>query len=160
MKLAAPVLTTAFAAALAVSLAPAALAQGLPGAAPAPETAGAPMLSPAPALSAAPAGVIGGPMAAPDAAAVNDYPTEARAEYVFACMATNGRTADTLRRCACSIDVIASIVPYDDYVEAEAVLALMQTSGERVEVMRNAAPAKAFVQDLRRAQSEGSVRCF
>jgi hypothetical protein len=99
-------------------------------------------------------------MAAPEASAANDYPTEARAEYVFACMATNGQTADVLRRCSCSIDVIASILPYDLYVEAETVLAMMQTTGERVELMRSAAPAKAFVQDLRRAQAEGSVRCF
>ena len=32
------------------------------------------------------------------AQAVNDYPTNARAEYVFACMATNGQTRDMLDR--------------------------------------------------------------
>lgn len=162
MKLAVPALVAVIG--LAAGLSIPALAQGLPGATPAPgvaseATVGA-TLGPDPSLSAGTAGVTGGPMAGPDASAVNDYPTESRAEYVFACMATNGRTADTLRRCSCSIDVIASIVPYDDYVEAEAVLALMQTSGERVEAMRNAAPAKVFVQQLRRAQAEGSVRCF
>ena len=33
-------------------------------------------------------------------AAPPGYPTEALADYVFACMATNGQTPDALRRCA------------------------------------------------------------
>lgn len=146
----------------AVALAAPAGAQGLPGATPAPDPQvdATPIAIPGPASVIGPAGVTGGPMSAPEASAVNDFPTEARAEYVFACMATNGRTADMLRRCSCSVDVIASIMPYDRYVEAETVLAMMQTTGERVEVMRSAPPAKVFVQDLRRAQAEGSVRCF
>ncbi len=41
----------------------------------------------------------------------NDYPTQARAEYVFACMASNGQTQQALRQCSCSIDVIASVLP-------------------------------------------------
>ena len=41
------------------------------------------------------------------AAPLNDYPTEARADYVFACMKTNGDTQQALRQCSCSIDVIA-----------------------------------------------------
>lgn len=148
---------------LAAGLAAPGFAQGLPGAdagaagAPGAAPTIAPMAAP---MAAPPVGVVSGPMSAPDANAVNDYPTAARAEYVFACMVTNGQTADSLRRCSCSIDVIASILPYDLYVEAETVLAMLQTSGERVEVMRSAPSAKAFVQDLRRAQAEGSVRCF
>ena len=34
---------------------------------------------------------------------LNDYPTEARADYVFACMASNGQSREVLRRCSCSI---------------------------------------------------------
>ena len=91
---------------------------------------------------------------------LNDYPTEARAEYVFVCMATNGQTRESLRRCSCSIDVIASILPYEAYVQAETVLSMRQVSGERVGAMRNAASANDMVRDLRRAQAEGDVRCF
>lgn len=93
-------------------------------------------------------------------ATVNDYPTEARADYVFVCMATNGQTRDALRRCSCAIDVIASILPYERYVAAETVLSMRQVSGERVGVMRTAPIANEVVQDLRRAQAEGDVRCF
>lgn len=90
----------------------------------------------------------------------NDYPTEARAEYVFACMAVNGQTRETLRRCSCAIDVVASILPYDGYVTAETVLSLRLTTGERTGAMRSAPMANAAVQDLRRAQAEGDIRCF
>lgn len=92
--------------------------------------------------------------------ALNDYPTEARAEYVFACMAVNGNNQDILRRCSCSIDVIASILPYRRYVQAETVLALRQTTGERVSIVRESAPANEMVRDLRRAQAEADMRCF
>lgn len=91
---------------------------------------------------------------------VNDFPTEARADYVFACMATNGQTRDALRRCSCSIDVIASILTYDDYVEAEAILAIRQVGGEKTSIFRTAAPAKEAVAALRRAQAEAEIRCF
>ena len=91
---------------------------------------------------------------------LNDFPTDARAEFVFACMAVNGQNADMLRRCSCSIDVIASILPYDRYVEAETVLTMRQTAGDRVGMFRSAPSADAMVQDLRRAQAEAEVRCF
>ena len=90
----------------------------------------------------------------------NDYPTDARAEYVFACMAVNGQNQDVLRRCSCSIDVVASILPYDRYVAAETVLTMRQVGGERVGMMRTAPSANAMVQDLRRAQAEGKCCCF
>jgi len=91
---------------------------------------------------------------------VNDYPTDARAEYVFSCMAVNGQTPDMLRRCSCSIDVVASIMPYERYVEAETVLSMRQATGERFSMMHNAPMANELVQELRRAQAEGAVRCF
>ena len=33
-------------------------------------------------------------------AAANDYPTSARADYVFACMKTNGDTREALDQCS------------------------------------------------------------
>ena len=41
---------------------------------------------------------------------LNDYPTAARADYVFGCMKVNGETQELLQKCSCSIDVIASII--------------------------------------------------
>jgi hypothetical protein len=44
---------------------------------------------------------------------LKDYPTAARVDYVFGCMKANGETQHTLDQCSCSIDIIASILPYD-----------------------------------------------
>jgi hypothetical protein len=91
---------------------------------------------------------------------VNDYPTVARADYVFACMASNGQTRDVLERCSCSIDLVASILPYEKYVEAEAVLQVMQVGGEKTSIFRTSKLAQDLVGDLRRAQVEAELRCF
>ena len=91
---------------------------------------------------------------------VNDYPTEARADYVFGCMAVNGQTREALTKCSCSIDVIASILPYENYTEAETVLSITRLRSERTAVLRNAPGAKNAVVDLRRAQAEAEIRCF
>lgn len=92
--------------------------------------------------------------------ALNDYPTAARADYVFACMATNGQTQDALTRCACSIDHIARLLPYERYVQAETVLRTVQVTGERVAAFRGSARHQAMVDDLRRAQAEADILCF
>jgi hypothetical protein len=94
------------------------------------------------------------------AAELNDYPTAARADYVFACMKTNGETRPALESCSCSIDVIASILPYDRYVEAETFLSLSQVPGRFGTMFQSPERARAATNDLRRAQAEGEVRCF
>ena len=57
---------------------------------------------------------------------VNDYPTSARVEYVFGCLKANGETRQAIEQCSCSIDIVASLVPYARYVTAETVLSMSQ----------------------------------
>ena len=103
----------------------------------------------------------GGAAQAQDAAVrLNDYPTAARAEYVFACMAVNGESQRSLEQCSCSVDHIASVLTYRAYVEAEAILALQQTSGERASLFRDNALVRGAVAELRRAQAEAEILCF
>ena len=90
----------------------------------------------------------------------NDYPTNARADYVFGCMAANGQTREALERCSCSLDVIASILTYDRYVEAETVLAIRQGVGQQASMFRSTKMFDDIVADLRRAQAEAEIRCF
>jgi hypothetical protein len=99
-----------------------------------------------------------GVVAAPNP--MNDYPTSARAEYVFACMKTNGDTQEALEQCSCSIDVIASLLPYDAYVAAATVASMNQEPGQIGAEFRGAAIARDALARLRRAQAEGEVRCF
>ena len=95
-----------------------------------------------------------------DRDAPNDYPTAVRADYVFACMAANGQTHEALDRCACSIDVVASILPYRRYESAETILQIRQGVGQSANMFRNTAQFDETVADLRRAQAEAEVRCF
>ena len=94
------------------------------------------------------------------AAEINDYPTSARADYVFACMKANGETHQALERCSCSIDVIASLIPYERYVDAETVMSMIQTPGNLGNMFRATEFSKKVVDDLRRAQAEAEIRCF
>jgi hypothetical protein len=91
---------------------------------------------------------------------LNDYPTSARAEYVFGCMKANGETPRTLEQCSCSIDIMATLLPYDRYVSAETVLRMAQVPGVLGSQFRSTEQAKSAVDDLRRAQAEAEVRCF
>src|SRR3546814_11522245 len=73
------------------------------------------------------------------ASRANDYPTETVADYVLACMAANGTTAEALRQCSCSIDVLASLLRYADYTAAETVLRMRQVAGggEKMAIFRD-----------------------
>jgi hypothetical protein len=95
-------------------------------------------------------------------AQAHNYPTEALADYVFGCMASNGQNPKALEQCACSIDVIASIIPYDEYVAGETVLRMRQVrgGGEKMALFRDTTVAKESVDRLRRAQIEAELRCF
>jgi hypothetical protein len=93
-------------------------------------------------------------------AEINDFPTAARADYIFACMKTNGETRDSLDRCSCSIDIIASIISYDNYVEAETVASMSQQQGQIGTMFRATTQAKGILDDLHRAQAEAEIRCF
>jgi hypothetical protein len=111
-------------------------------------------------LGLGPLMLIAGPMSFVWADDLNDYPTVARADYVFGCMKANGDTRQALERCSCSIDVIASILPYERYVTAETVLSMAQVPGTLGSQFRSTEFAKVAVDDLRRAQAEAEVRCF
>jgi len=91
---------------------------------------------------------------------LNDYPTSARAEYVFGCLKANGESRQAIEQCSCSIDIIASIMPYERYVTAETVLSMSQVRGNLGGQFRTSEQATSALNDLRRAQAEAEVRCF
>ena len=106
--------------------------------------------------------LLGGSLATvADAGDGNDYPTQARAEYVFACMASNGQTQQALRQCACAIDVIASVLPFDKYEAAETVQRMRRGGGGGyLADMFRSAIANSTIRELEEAEAEGEIRCF
>ncbi len=92
----------------------------------------------------------------------HNYPTEVIGDYLFACMASNGQSPEALKKCACSIDVVSSILPYEAYAEAETFMSMRQVrgGGEKMALFRETKMAKEAVDKLKRAQIEAEIRCF
>lgn len=91
----------------------------------------------------------------------NDYPTDARADYVFGCMAANGQTRASMEKCSCSVDALAAILPYDKYVQANTILSMRQgAGGQRTTAFKSTKVFDDRVADLRRAQAEAEIRCY
>lgn len=99
------------------------------------------------------------PVSAAADTTVNDFPTAARADYVFACMQVNGQSRDALEKCSCSLDVIASLVPYDEYEAVETIIMIYKRGGKAQQEMSNG-DLQRRVKEMRRAQVEGELRCF
>ena len=97
---------------------------------------------------------------ATEQAVANDFPTSSRAEYVFACMSTNGQSREMLDKCSCSVDVIAELMTYDEYVDAETAVRMRLMSGERTAMFRDVEWVNKKVENLRAAQAEAEIRCF
>lgn len=93
-------------------------------------------------------------------AAGNDYPTEARVDYVLGCMAANGQDRLVMQKCSCSIDVIAELMPYEDYEEAETILSMRERRGELGVLFRTERGMEDQMQEFRRAQAEADLQCF
>ncbi|OCK54902.1 hypothetical protein [Bradyrhizobium sp. LMTR 3] len=91
---------------------------------------------------------------------INDYPTSARVEYVFGCLKANGETRQAIVQCSCSVDVVASLLPYERYVTAETVLSMSQVRSDLGGPFRTSEQAASALNELRRAQAEAEVRCF
>ena len=89
----------------------------------------------------------------------NDYPTVARADYVFACMQSNGQSRDILEKCACSIDSIASLLPWAEYEEAETIMSIGLRGGDSLSLF-NSPQLQKKTHALKLAQVEAELRCF
>jgi hypothetical protein len=99
------------------------------------------------------------PMASRADEALNDFPTITRADYVFACMQVNGQSREALEKCSCSVDVIASLIPHDEYEAVETIMMVFKRGGKAQQQMSNG-DLQRRIKEMRRAQVEGELRCF
>ncbi|WP_224750122.1 hypothetical protein [Halomonas sp. ML-15] len=93
-------------------------------------------------------------------AMANDYPTSTRVDYVLGCMAANGQNHLVLQQCSCSIDVIADLIPYDEYESVETVMRMNDQRGELGVLFRTERGLQDQVRQFRSAQAEADLRCF
>ncbi|PRY67106.1 hypothetical protein [Halomonas ventosae] len=98
-------------------------------------------------------------LAAPPALA-NDYPTETRVDYVLGCMAANGQDHLMMQKCSCSIDVIAELMPHEDYEAARTVMSMQDQPGELGMLFRTERSMQEDLNHFRSVQAEADLRCF
>ena len=97
----------------------------------------------------------------PVVALANDFPTQARVEFVLGCMdQQGGQSYDTLYKCVCLVDAIAAEMSYDEFAEAQVFSQLRSTPGERGGVFRDPDRAKSLVAKLNAAIEHGKAKCF
>ena len=95
-------------------------------------------------------------------AAANDFPTQARVEFVLSCMGEHGgQSYDTLYPCICAVDRIAEKIPYREYAAAETLSFLYGTPGERGGFFRDAAPrSRKRIKFFHTLREEAEAACF
>jgi len=91
----------------------------------------------------------------------NDFPTQARVEYVLRCMDSHGgQTYQTLYSCICTVDKIAESIAYDEYVEADVFTQLRSTPGERGGMFRDPDRASLLVKKISDVTEMAEKSCF
>ncbi|HEX6999489.1 MAG TPA: hypothetical protein VF322_15215 [Gammaproteobacteria bacterium] len=97
----------------------------------------------------------------PGLSLANDFPTQARVEFVLGCMNENGgQSYDTLYPCVCLIDRIAAAMSYAEFSEAQVFAQLRSTAGERGGVFRDPERSRLLIEKLETARERGRAACF
>jgi len=100
-------------------------------------------------------------MAPPVLAHENDFPTQARVEYVYECMNEQGGiNYDNMYKCSCSIDEIAERLSYAEYVEADTYTRGQHAMGERGGILREGERAEEMVEEFGEIEIEAARACF
>ena len=91
----------------------------------------------------------------------NDFPTQARVEYVLRCMdSRGGQKYENLYSCICIIDKIAEKIAYDEYVEGDVFGQLRSTPGERGGLFRDPDRASILVKKINDITEVAKKSCF
>lgn len=90
----------------------------------------------------------------------NDYPTQARVEYVFGCMNTLGaQNYDNMYACVCTLDKLADAVAYDQFVELQSLRTLIATPGEKGGAFRDVPKARDSLSSFSELQQDLLASC-
>lgn len=91
----------------------------------------------------------------------NDFPTQARVEYVLQCMQEHGgQNYDNLYHCVCSADKIAGKMSYEEFGQAQTFTYLFNTPGERGAEFRDPPQSDKLRKKLKEAKTEAAAACF
>ena len=94
-------------------------------------------------------------------ARANDFPTQARVEFVLDCMRTSKVSAqESMYKCSCAIDNIAAKIDYATWVELATVANSTTMAGERGGVMRDMKDGRKIIASFRELQADAKKHCF
>lgn len=98
---------------------------------------------------------------APSLVSANDFPTQARVEYVLGCMDRNGgQSYNTFYPCVCAIDKIAEAMPYQAYEDAQTMSVMIRTPGEKGGPFRDAPGARKMVKNFNQVNKDVEKLCW
>jgi len=92
----------------------------------------------------------------------NDFPTQARVEYVLECMSENAGppSQEMFYKCVCAADAVASRVSYERWVELSVFNAARPIAGERGAYLRERRDAPSLMRAYREVQASAYKSCF
>lgn len=91
---------------------------------------------------------------------MNDFPTQARVEYVVECMnQSGGQSYQTMYPCVCAVDIIASKMSFEDFTEAQTFQRLRTVAGERGSVFRDPERSSELRDSLQQIEKLARTSC-
>jgi len=91
----------------------------------------------------------------------NDFPTQARVEFVLGCMnEQGGQSYDNLYKCVCLVDAIAAEMTHEEFAQAQVFSQLKSTAGERGGVFRDPEQARTLSDKLAAVIERGKAGCL
>jgi hypothetical protein len=96
-----------------------------------------------------------------EGARANDFPTEARVEFVLDCMrSSKALPQESMYKCSCAIDYIATKVNYATWVDLSTIANATTIAGERGGVMRDLKDGRKLITSFRDLQADARKHCF
>ncbi|WP_198683447.1 hypothetical protein [Peristeroidobacter agariperforans] len=94
-----------------------------------------------------------------DEGPVHSYPTQARVEYVNECIAKHDDSLANVYQCSCTIDRIADVLTYDEFVNAITFARYSGLPGEGGAVFRDSDEAKSTAKRFRELEKQVQREC-
>lgn len=96
---------------------------------------------------------------AEDEGPVHSYPTQARVEYVNECIANHDDSLANVYQCSCTIDRIADVLSYDEFVTAITFARYSGLPGEGGAIFRDNDQARATAKRFRELEKLSQREC-
>lgn len=100
------------------------------------------------------------PVASSSKKVTNDYPTQARVEYVLQCMTKYGKeNYESMYGCICAVDKVAERIPYQNYVATSTLAVMINTPGEKGGIFRDAPGGRKAIRAFKKFLADTEQSC-